>query len=98
MWRKFRRVDDMTEVLILLVAFFLGPIDDLGDGFMLYTHTFSDKESCNQYIIENQDWLYIYLSDRWGTLPDIYESKLLCMTSDEIKKYVIPKSGREITI
>ena len=88
----------MTEVLILLVAFFLGPIDDLGDGFMLYTHTFSDKESCDQYIIENQDWLYIYLSDRWGTLPDIYESKLLCMTSDEIKKYVIPKSGREIAI
>ena len=89
----------MTEVLVLLVAFFMGPDEgNFGDGFMLYTNTFPDKESCNQYIIENQDWLNIYLSDRWGTLPDIYESELLCMTSDEIKKYVIPKSGKEISI
>jgi len=91
----------MAEVLVLLVAFFLGPIGDHEPGFMFYEPSFSDKESCNQYIIENKSWLHIYLSGRWGTLPDVYESKLICMTGDELKdfqKHFDHKSSKQISI
>jgi len=91
----------MTEVLILLVAFFMGPTSDFGPGFMFYDPTFSDKESCNQYVLKNQDWLHVYLSGKWNTLPDVYGSKLYCWTNDELKefkKYFSPKSGKQIAI
>jgi len=88
----------MPEVLVLLVAFFLGPTTNLGDAFIFQNPSFSDKESCQQFVAEAQDWLHVYLSAQWKTLPDVYASKLHCMTSDEFQKFFTPKSGRKIAI
>ena len=79
----------------------MGPTENDEWLFTFTTPTFSDKESCNQYVLKNQDWLHVYLSGKWNTLPDVYGSKLYCWTNDELKefkKYFSPKSGRKITI
>ena len=88
----------MMEVLVLLVAFFMGPTETDKVLFTFTTPTFSDKESCNQYVIENQETLYIYLSGQWKTLPDIYPSKFDCMTVDEFKKFFGHESKKDIAI
>ena len=89
---------DMMEVLVLLVAFFMGPTENDEGLFTFTTPTFSDKESCNQYVIENQETLYIYLSGQWKTFPDVYASQFDCMTAGEFKKFFGRVSKKDIAI
>ena len=83
-----------VEVLVLLIAIFMGPINDEGDQqFPLYVFqnlTFSGKESCNQYITENKNKLWVYLSGQYNTLPNVYFSRnvlFYCVSTDWKKRF-----------
>ena len=89
----------MTEVLVLLVAFFMGPTSGPGQPAYIFKNpSFSDKESCQQFVAENQDWLHIYLSGQWKTFPDVYASQFDCMTAGEFKKFFGRVSKKDIAI
>ena len=87
-----------AEVFIILVAFFMGPTKDLGEAYIFEAPTFSEEESCEQYIIKNYNLLNIYLSDQWKTLPVIYTNRFYCLSVDEFKKYFSHKSKKDIDV
>jgi hypothetical protein len=87
-----------AEALIILVALFMGPTKELGEAYIFEALTFSEKESCEQYILENYHWLNIYLSKQWGTLPAVYASRFHCLSADEFKKYFNHESKEEISV
>jgi len=79
-----------VEVLVLLVAIFLGPTNDEDNQQRMYVFespTFSKKESCNQYITENKNDLYVYLSGQYNTLPNVYLSQFYCVSTDWKKRF-----------
>ena len=83
-----------AEVLVLLVALFMGPTNNEDSQYRMYIFekpTFSGKEFCNQYVTENKNELYIYLSGQYNTLPNIYFSQFHCVPINELKKYLNPK-------
>ena len=84
-----------VEALIILVALFMGPTSGGGPTYIFVKPTFSDKETCAQYVIENQNNLYIYLSSQFKTLPAVFPSLLYCLSKDEFKKFfkLKPKKG-----
>ena len=79
-----------VEVLVLLIAIFMGPINDEEGQRRMYVFqnpTFSGKESCNQYITENKNKLWVYLSDQYNTLPNVYFSRFYCVSTDWKKRF-----------
>ena len=80
-----------AEVLIILVALFMGPTSGEGSAYIFQKPTFSKEESCEQYVIENQNMLHLYLSAQYKTLPAIFPSLFYCMSGDEFKKRFKPK-------
>ena len=87
-----------AEILILLIAFFQGPTNILGDMYIFENPKFPKREFCEQYIKENQNELNIYLSTQYNTMPRIYENKFYCMSIDEFEKQFGHKSKKDITI
>jgi len=87
-----------AEVLVILIALFMGPTGDEGPTYIFEKPTFSKKESCNQYVIENQNKLYIYVSAQYKTLPAIFPSLFYCIPGDELKKFFGPKPKKDIGI
>ena len=87
-----------AEVLFILIALFMGPTKDLGEAYIFQNLTFSEEESCEQYVIENHHWLNIYLSEQWKTLPAVYASRFYCLSADEFKKYFNHESKEEISV
>ena len=86
-----------AETFILLIAFFSGPTNTMGDMYIFENPLFPEKEFCEQYIKENQSQLNIYLSTLYQTMPYIYKSEFHCLTKDEFeKKY--DKSKKEISV
>ena len=69
----------------------MGPTNGGGPTYIFEKPTFSDKESCEQYAIENQNELHIYLSTQYKTLPAIFPSLFYCMSGDEFKEFFKPK-------
>jgi hypothetical protein len=87
-----------AEVLIILMALFMGPASGEGPTYIFEKPTFSNKESCEQYVIENQNMLYIYVSDLFKTLPTVFPSLFYCISMDELKKFLESKPKKEIAI
>ena len=74
------------EVLILIVAIFVGP----NDGSALYIFNepkFQTKESCAQFVIKNAHNLNVYLSNEYDTLPRIYSNKFYCTNAKNIEEW-----------
>ena len=87
-----------AEVLFILVALFMGPTKDLGGAYIFQNLTFSKKESCEQYVMENHHWLNIYLSEQWKTLPAVYASRFYCLSGDEFKEFFKSESKKDIDV
>ena len=87
-----------AEVLFILVALFMGPTSGEGSTYIFRKPTFSKKESCEQYVIEKQNMLHIYVSAQYKTLPDIFPSLFYCMPADELKKFLGSESKKEIAV
>ena len=69
----------------------MGPTSGDGQTYIFQKPTFSKEESCEQYVIENQNKLHIYLSAQYKTLPAIFPSLFYCMSGDEFKEWFKPK-------
>ena len=69
----------------------MGPTGDEGPTYIFEKPTFSKIESCEQYVVENQTKIHIYLSAQYKTLPAIFPSLFYCMSGDEFKKRFKPK-------
>ena len=87
-----------VEVLIILIALFLGPTSGQNSAYIFQNPTFFNKESCKQYVIEKQNMLYIYVSAQYKTLPTIFPSLFYCIPGDELKKFFGPKPKKDIGI
>ena len=76
----------------------MGPTKDMGEAYIFQNLTFSKKESCEQYVIEKQNMLHIYISAQYKTLPDIFPSLFYCMPADELKKFLESKPKKDIAV
>ncbi len=76
----------------------MGPTGNFGPGYMFYDPTFSDKESCKQYVIEKQNMLYIYVSAQYKTLPAIFSSLFYCIPVDELEEFFKSESKKDIAV
>ena len=76
----------------------MGPTNGGGPTYIFEKPTFSDKESCEQFVIENQNKIHIYLSAQYKTLPAIFPSLLYCVSKDEFKKFFKPKPKEKISV
>ena len=86
-----------AETFILLIAFFSGPTNTMGDMYIFENPLFPEKEFCEQYIKENQNQLNIFLSTQYNTMPYIYASEYHCLTKDEFHEK-FDKSNKAISI
>ena len=87
----------MPKVMFLLIAFFPGPTNTLGDVYIFENPLFPEREFCEQYVKENKNQFNIYLSIQYQTMPQIYESEFYCLTKEEFKKKY-NKSKEEISV
>ena len=76
----------------------MGPTSGEGSTYIFEKPTFSKIESCEQYVVENQTKIHIYLSAQYKTLPAIFPSLFYCMSGDELKEWFKPKSKKDIGI
>jgi len=77
------------EVLILLVAIFVGPIDDALDNYIYIFNVpqFQTKQACAQFVRNNQHYLNVYLSKKYDTLPAIYSNNFYCTNAKNIEEW-----------
>ena len=74
------------EVLILIVAIFVGP----SGGSALYIFDvpqFQTKQACAQFVIKNAHNLNVYLSNEYDTLPRIYSNNFYCTNAKNIEEW-----------
>ena len=74
------------EVLILIVALFVGPNND-NDIYIFDVPQFKTKESCAQFVIKNAHNLNVYLSNEYDTLPRIYSNNFYCTNAKNIEEW-----------
>ena len=74
------------EVLILIVALFVGPNND-NDIYIFDVPQFKTKESCAQFVKKNAHNLNVYLSNEYDTLPRIYSNNFYCTNAKNIEEW-----------
>ena len=87
-----------AEVLIILIALFMGPTSGQDSAYIFQNPTFFNKESCKQYVIEKQNMLYIYVSAQYKTLPAIFPSLFYCIPVDELEEFFKSESKKDIDV
>ena len=87
-----------AEVLIILIALFMGPTNDQGSAYIFQNPTFSKEEFCEQYVIENQNMLHTYVSAQYKTLPAIFPSLYYCIPVDELSEFFKSESKEDIAV
>lgn len=75
------------EILIIIIALFVGPSDLDNKIYIFGEPKFQTKESCAQFVKENSYFLNIYLSKEYGTLPKIYSNEFRCSSAKELKRF-----------
>jgi hypothetical protein len=87
-----------AEVLIILIALFMGPTNDQGSAYIFQNPTFSKKESCEEFVIEKQNMLHTYVSAQYKTLPTIFPSLYYCIPVDELEEFLESKPKKDIAV
>ena len=74
------------EVLIVIIALFVGPNND-NEIYIFDVPQFQTKQACVQFVKNNQYYLNVYLSEKYGTLPTIYSNNFYCTNAKNIEEW-----------
>ena len=72
--------------LIVIIAFFVGPSNN-NEIYIFDVPQFQTKQACAQFVRNNQYYLNVYLSEKYGTLPVIYSNNFYCTNAKNIEEW-----------
>ena len=76
----------------------MGPTSGEGPAYIFQNPTFSEKESCEEFVIEKQNMLHTYVSAQYKTLPAVYASLYYCIPVDELEEFFKSESKKDIVV